>query len=87
MDEEKPNYYAIIPAEVRYDNDLRAGAKIFYGEITALCSKYGVCTASNNYFAELYDMSPSGVSRWITQLKDKGYIYVEYEKEGKEIKA
>ena len=84
--EEKPNYYAIIPAEVRYDNDLRAGAKIFYGEITALCSKYGVCTASNNYFAELYQMTPSGITHWVSQLKNKGYISVEYEKEGREIK-
>lgn len=84
--EEKPNYYAIIPAEVRYDNDLSHGAKIFYGEITALCSKYGVCNASNSYFAELYNMTPSGISKWVTQLKNKGYISVEYEKEGNEIK-
>ena len=84
--EEKPSYYAIIPAEVRYDDSLRAGAKIFYGEITALCSKYGVCTASNNYFAELYGMTPSGITHWVTQLKNKGYIAVEYEKEGKVIK-
>ena len=84
--DEKPNYYAIIPAEVRYDKTLRAGAKIFYGEITALCSKYGVCTASNNYFAKLYKMTPSGITHWITQLKDKGYINVEYETEGNEIK-
>lgn len=84
--DQKPNYYAIIPAEVRYDKDLRAGAKIFYGEITALCSKYGICTASNSYFAELYNMTSSGISRWVTQLKNKGYISVEYEKEGREIK-
>lgn len=83
---EQPSYYAIIPAEIRYDKDLRAGAKIFYGEITALCSKVGVCTASNNYFADLYGVTASGISRWVTQLKDKGYINVEYEKEGKEIK-
>lgn len=83
--EEKPNYYAIIPAEVRYDNDLRAGAKIFYGEITALCSKYGVCTASNNYFADLYQVTTGGISQWVTQLKNKGYIDVQYEKEGKQI--
>lgn len=84
--EDKPNYYAIIPAEVRYDNDLRPGAKIFYGEITALCSKNGMCTASNSYFADLYNMTASGISKWITQLKDKGYISVKYIKNGEEIK-
>ena len=85
MEQERPNYYAIIPAEVRYDKDLRAGAKIFYGEITALCSKNGVCTASNNYFAELYSMTPSGITHWVTQLKEKGYIDVTYERDGNQI--
>lgn len=84
--EEKPNYYAIIPANVRYDVDLRASAKLMYGEITALSSKYGVCTASNNYFARLYEVDSSAISKWITQLKNKKYIEVEYETKGKEIK-
>lgn len=84
--EEKPNYYAVIPANVRYDADLRASAKLMYGEITALSSKYGVCTASNNYFARLYEVDASAISKWITQLKNKKYIEVEYETNGKEIK-
>lgn len=84
--EEKPNYFAIIPANVRYDADLRASAKLMYGEITALSSKYGVCTASNNYFARLYEVDASAISKWITQLKNKKYIEVEYETNGKEIK-
>lgn len=83
---EKPNYYAIIPANVRYDTDLRPNAKLLYGEITALSSKYGVCTASNNYFATLYEVDSSAISKWITQLKNKKYIDVEYQKNGGEIK-
>ena len=31
---ETPNYYAIIPANVRYA-DLKPNAKLLYGEITA----------------------------------------------------
>ena len=84
--DEKPNYYAIIPAVVRYDKDLRANAKLMYGEITALSSKYGVCTASNNYFAKLYEVDASAISKWITQLKNKNYIEVEYRIEGKKTK-
>lgn len=82
---EKPNYYAVIPAEVRYDSELRANEKLMYGEITALASKYGVCTASNNYFAKLYNVKPSAISKWIKDLQERNYIEVEYIRNGKEI--
>lgn len=76
--EEKPNYYAILPANIRYDNNLRANEKILYAEITALSSKYGECWASNNYFARLYDVTPQAISLWVNRLKERGYITVEY---------
>jgi hypothetical protein len=75
--ENKPNYYANIPANVRYDKDLTASAKLLYGEITALTNAEGYCWASNSYFADLYDMSTRNVSRLISQLNNKGYIKVE----------
>lgn len=78
MDNEKPGYYAILPANVRYDNDLRANEKILYAEITALSSKYGECWASNNYFARLYGVTPQAISLWVNRLKERGYITVEY---------
>ena len=85
---ERPNYYAIIPASVRYDNDLRPNEKLMYGEITALANSTGECWASNNYFAELYDVTPQAVSGWINDLKRKGYIEVDivYKDNTKEIK-
>lgn len=85
MNEEKPNYYSIIPAEVRYDSDLRANEKLLYGEITALSYKTGDCWASNNYFAKLYNVTPQAISLWINNLKNKGYITVEYIKKGNSI--
>ena len=85
--DEKPNYYAIIPANVRYDDDLRPNAKLLYGEITCLSNKTGVCYASNNYFARLYKVVPSAITFWVNQLKDKGYIEVDYFKENNEIKG
>ena len=84
--EEKPNYYAIIPANVRYDDNLKLGEKMMYGEITALANKTGVCYASNNYFARLYKVSPQAISKWIKSLEKFKYITITYEKEGKEIK-
>ena len=68
------NYYAIIPANVRYDTDLNANAKLLYGEITALCNEKGFCWATNNYFAELYNKNKSTIARWIKDLEEKGYI-------------
>jgi DNA-binding transcriptional regulator YhcF (GntR family) len=71
---EYPSYYAVIPAHVRYDNHLSQSAKMMYGEITALSYATGRCFASNRYFATLYKVSISTVSRWIKQLVDCGYI-------------
>lgn len=68
------NYYAIIPANVRYDKRLNANAKLLYGEITALCNQYGFCWATNSYFSKLYDVSKVTISRWINQLIDGGYV-------------
>ncbi len=73
----KKSYYAIIPANVRYDEDLRANAKLLYGEITALCNEKGYCWASNSYFAELYNVTKETISRWVSQLEKKGYIAVD----------
>jgi uncharacterized phage protein (TIGR02220 family) len=80
------NYYAIIPANIRYDKNLKANCKLLYGEITALSNKEGYCWASNNYFSELYSVTPQAVSKWIKQLSDFGYISLEYIREGREIK-
>lgn len=75
------SYYAIIPANVRYDKDLPPNAKLLYGEITALCNEKGFCWAKNNYFAEIYGVKVETISRWISKLKNKGYIDVVVDKE------
>ena len=69
-------YYAVIPANVRYDADIPANAKLLYGEITALCNQKGYCWATNEYFANLYGCSKRSISEWIAKLKEKGYIGV-----------
>lgn len=85
--EEKKAYYAIIPANVRYDKDLTPNAKLLYGEITALCNERGYCWASNQYFAELYNTSNKSISRWIGSLIEGGYIKssIQYKDGSKEI--
>ncbi len=84
---EQPNYYAIIPACVRYDNRLKPNEKLLYGEITALSNKTGMCFATNSYFAKLYEVEPETISRWIKHIKDLGYIDTKiiYKNDTKEI--
>lgn len=87
MEEQQRSYYAIIPANVRYDKDLAPNAKLLYGEITALCNEKGYCWASNQYFAELYGVSVLSVKRWINLLVTKGYVYrtLTYKPNSKEV--
>ncbi|EME3588389.1 helix-turn-helix domain-containing protein [Enterococcus faecium] len=83
------SYYAIIPANVRYDDSLIPSAKLLYGEITALCNEKGYCWASNEYFANQYKVSKPTIQNWLKSLEEKGYIYreVKYKEGSKEIEA
>ena len=77
MTKEAPNYYAIIPANIRYDKNLKANEKLLYWEITCLAQKSWKCFASNKYFAELYWVTNKCVSGWINHLKKLWYINVQ----------
>ncbi len=77
--EDRPSYYAIIPASVRYDERLKPIERLLYGEITCLTNKDGYCFATSKYFAELYGMQRESISRCISNLERCGYIRVEIE--------
>ena len=83
----KPNYYAVIPAEVRYSKNLTPNAKLLYAEITALCNMNGKCTASTQYFCRLYEVSRASIQNWLKLLEKNGYITrdVKYRQGSKEI--
>jgi hypothetical protein len=72
-----PSYYAVIPATVRYNENITPNAKLLYGEITALSNKFGYCIATNIYFAKLYNTKEITVIRWINSLKEEEFIYTE----------
>lgn len=84
---EQPNYFAIIPANVRYDKDLTLLARLLYGEITALSNKEGYCFALNTYFANLYGVTNRTIINALNSLLKKGYIKTEikYYKETKRV--
>ena len=81
VDENRPSYYAVIPADVRYDDQIPANAKILYGEISALIGAEGYCFASNQYFSSLYGMAEETIARLITKLEKAGHIRREMERD------
>lgn len=85
MSKDKPSFYAVIPATVRYDKSLSSSEKLFYAEVTAMSEKEGFCWASNSYFSELYGVSRNTITRWVTNLKNSGHVVVNLQKEGKQI--
>ena len=76
---DKPTYYGVLPAEVRYHPKLNSSQKVLYTEIDALSRKQGYCFASNAYFADLYGVHKITISAWIKSLKQAGVIKVHYE--------
>lgn len=87
LEQQQPGYYSILTASVRYDKDLNANEKILFSEITALSNKYGYCTASNKYFSNLFQADERSIRRWVSNLKQHGYIKINLITKDKEIIA
>lgn len=84
MDEEsRINYYAILPATIRYSKELSSSEKLLYAEITALTNKKGYCYAKNKYFAELYNVTNHTVSQWVSHLEKLKYLKIELIRDSK----
>ena len=75
--EEKPGYWAVIPAAVRYDEQLPPNAKLLYAEISSLTDTTGFCFATNSYFQQLYGLSERTVQNLLKALQEHGYIRIE----------
>ena len=70
-------YFTILPATVRYDMKLSPNAKILYSELLGLSGEKGFCWATNGYFATLFGVDKATISRWISALHKRGYIFFE----------
>lgn len=75
---EQPSYYSILPANVRYDNNLTDSERVLFAEITAFSNKYGYCTASDEYFASLYGFNELTIVNRINYLRKLGYLKITY---------
>ena len=79
MDEQKqkPGYWAVIPAAVRYDEKLTPNAKLLYAEISSLTDGTGYCFASNAYFQALFSLSERTIQNLLRALQLRGYIRIQ----------
>ena len=66
-----------IPKEIWLSKDLSTNEKILLAEIESLGGLSNGCFASNQYFADFFDLSKDRISRLVSGLKNKGYITVE----------
>lgn len=78
--DQEPNYYAVIPANVRY-SQISSSAKLLYGEISALANTSGSCWATNDYFSRIYQVRKEAVSRWVSELEQAGFIRTSIDRE------
>ena len=72
----KPAFWAVLPAAVRYNDELPPNAKLLYAEISALTDQRGYCYASNEYFMRLYNLSERTIRRLISELARLGYVNI-----------
>lgn len=74
-----------IPAEFWLDENLSIMEVVLLTEIKSLDNEKG-CFASNAYLSNFFGLSKSRISQLVNQLKDEGYITIQYQREGKQIK-
>lgn len=66
-----------IPKDIWLNKDLSTNEKVLLAEIDSLGGSSDGCFASNQYFADFFDLSKDRISRLVSGLKNKGYITVE----------
>lgn len=75
---DKPTYYTICPAEVRFDKRLNLISRLVYTDLYTLSNNdSGYCYVGSSKIAKWYGVSRSTISRAIKQLEDLSYIRVQ----------
>lgn len=82
-EENKIGYYAIIPATVLFNEKIKANEKLLYAIITVLSNKEGYCYASNSYLLRLLNAQPHTISKWVSHLKELGFVCLDIIKNDK----
>ena len=79
----KIGYYAIIPSTILFNEKIKSNEKLLYAVITVLSNKEGYCYASNGYLARLLNAQPHNISKWVSHLKELGFVCLDIIKNDK----
>ena len=77
------NFFAILPAAVRYDEKLSPRSVLLYAALTSLAQANGmVAYPSNKYLMEILDTSEASIKRFLRELEVGRYISTRFEYKG-----
>lgn len=74
--QDAPSYWAVLPSEILYDQELPDKAKLLYAVISSLTREKGFCYASNAFFMRRLGVSDRTLQRHLRALEDHGCIAV-----------
>lgn len=69
--------FIIVPDFILDDSDIPDGEKLLFGEIASNSFTKGFCWFSNKHLMERFHIGERTASRWVNDLRKKGYITVE----------
>jgi hypothetical protein len=74
--ENEVGYFAVINADILFNDKLTDAEKILCAHISTLQRKFGYCYASNNYFSKVTGVHKNTISKRINKIKSLGLLEV-----------
>lgn len=72
----------VLPSHLLVNPNLEPNAKLLYGLVRNLSRLEGYCFARNKYLAEMMEVDPRTIQRWLQGLEEQGYIEKEVHEDG-----
>ena len=70
----KKKLFTLMPVEIFEDKTLKLNEKIILAEVATMQTYAGEFYATNQYLADLLNLSKSSISRIINDLRHRGYL-------------
>ena len=64
-------------SKLKTDKNVIRSARQLYRDLFNLAKEKGYCFATNRYLAEEYGVAKETISRWVSSLRDQGYVDTE----------